>query len=424
MRTWSDVDGADGLVDVLTADLVDRNDLPPSVSATVAAATRAFIVSDGCGEEAAREVGPVLMRLGRRAAVRGHSAAQLSRDLRRLLADRETTAEHLLARVRRADERDSIRRSLEQFFRQVHLAALRGHRQVCGLRALGEQECRERVVHALFVEVVPAELLVLVGLDPEAPLVPAVLVDPAESSAPGAVAATLPRGALAGGDGRSFLLPAGVSPRDGGVRWVIGPARSPADLLDALALTRQAAGAWRAGLVAPPAAAGLRAAGSVVTCAELADQLLLATRPSLGSVLAEKYLAGLLELRPARRVELAEVLLRWLETRSSLADIAADLHIARQTAFDRLRQGRALLGEAAETPEAHVAVVVALRASLPAWHAEAAEPSTVRRARAGARNRCHQDALALTPSHAGAEGDDDHSPTVRASTAPTPQEIR
>ena len=47
-------------------------------------------------------------------------------------------------------------------------------------------------------------------------------------------------------------------------------------------------------------------------------------------------------------------------------------HVARQTAHDRLRVGKQLLGAALDEPAAHAAIVVALHASLPAWREEVA----------------------------------------------------
>lgn len=363
IRGWAGVADGDALVAELCRDLDVAAVLPPAVAHSVLVATRAFVAAEGRTEDAARQVGPTLMRLGRRAAVRGHSAGQLSSDLQRVIEDRARLADPVIARVRPAEQRDAIRCRLRQFLHQVHHAALAGHRQAHTMMALAPKARRDMVSRALFAsESVPEELLDLGGVDAETRYTPVVWID---GSAARAVA-DLPD-ALVDGTGRIALVPTAHLPELSLLpeeRAISGPSRPAYDVGDALALCRQAAVSVRAGIIAVDV--------PLTSCADLAGELLLAGRPALTELLVDKYLAALRDLRPTRRVEVGEVLLTWLESREPLSVIAQRHHVARQTAHDRLRVGKQLLGEALDEPAAHAAIVVALHASLPAWREEVA----------------------------------------------------
>lgn len=362
---WADIIDGDALVAALCRDLDSADHaLPPAVVRSVLAATRAFVVADGRSDDAARQVSPVLMGLGRRAAVRGHSAVRLSQDLRRVVEDRSRLADPVIARIDLPEQRDLVRCRLRQFLHQVHHATLTGHRQARAMMALGPVARRDMVARALFASgSVPEELLVIAGIDTTSSYVPVVWIT--GLGAPHAVAAI--DDALVEGTGRSALVPEcrldelAFAPGD---RVVTGPARPPYDIGDVLQLARQAAAGLRAGLIGSDA--------PVTSCVDVAAELLLTGRPALTEVLVEKYLAGLRDLRPTRRVEVGEVLLTWLESREPLSVIATRHHVARQTAHDRLRAGKQLVGTAIEDPAAHAAIVVALHASLPRWREEVA----------------------------------------------------
>lgn len=362
VRQWGGVVDGDALVAVLCHDL-DTPDrpLPPAVAHSVVVATRAFVGAEGRFEDAVRQVGPTLMQIGRRAAVRGHSAERLSRDLRQVVEDRTRRADQVIARVRPREEREALRGGLERFLDQLHRAALAGHRQVRTMMALAPDARRDMVARAVFASTaVPAELLVLAGIDPASPYLPVIWVSGT---------AAHPRGddpdVLVDPAGGALLVPEGRLPGlEPGERVVTGPARPAADLAESIQLARQAAAAIRAGVILSDRA--------VTSCADVAAELVVTGRPALTELLVDKYLAQLQTLKPVRRVEVGEVLLTWLETRGSLADVASVHHIARQTAHDRLRIGRELLGASIEEPVAHAAIVLALHAAVPRWREEVA----------------------------------------------------
>lgn len=366
IRGWSDVPDGQALVAQLCRDL-DAADLPlpPAVAHSVLVATRAFVTADGDGQDAARRASPTMMRLGRRAALRGHTEVQLSSDLRRVVEERTRRADPVIARIGAAEQREAVRGGLREFLHQVHLAALTGHRQARTMLALGAGARRDMVTRAMFAsESVPEDLVALAGIDVAASYTPVVWVD----GVVGARAAARLPDVLVDAAGRAALVPRAelaylaLAP---GERAVSGPARRASELGEALRLTRQAAAAVRAGLIDTGPA-------PITPCADIAAQLLVAGRTALAELLVEKYLARFADLRPARRLEVGQVLLAWLESRDSLSTIAERHGVARQTVHDRLRAAKQLVGAPIGDPVAHAALVVALHAVLPAWQEEVA----------------------------------------------------
>lgn len=363
IREGTHLPDSDALVAELCRDLqlADRS-LPPAVAHSVLVATRAFVSADGHCAQAVREAGPTLMRLGRRAAVRGQTEVQLVADLRRVVEDRARLADPLIARIGPAEQRDAVRSGLREFLHQVHHAALTGHRQARTMMALGAGARRDMVSRAMFAsESVPADLVALAGIDVAASYAPVVWV---EGTIGARAAARLPD-VLVDSSGHAALVPLPQLEHlvlVTGERAVSGPDRPPHELGDALRLTRQAAAAVRAGLIG--------ATAPLTPCADIAAELLVAGRTALADLLVEKYLARFAGLRPSRRLEVGEVLLAWLESRDSLSVIADRHGVARQTVHDRLRVGKQLLGTAVGDPVAHAALVVALHAALPGWREE------------------------------------------------------
>lgn len=364
IRGWTDVPDEQALVTELCRDLeAPDRPLPPAVAHSVLVATRAFVTADGDSKDAARRASATLMRLGRRAALRGHTEVQLSSDLRRVVEERTRRADPVIARIGAGEHREAVRGGLREFLQQVHHAALTGHRQARTMMALGAGARRDMVSRALFAsESVPEDLVAMAGIDVAASYTPVVWV----AGAVGARAAARLPDVLIDTAGVAALVPRAeleVLALGPGERAVSGPARRLHQIGEALRLTRQAAAAVRTGLidVAP---------APITPCADIAAQLLVAGRTALAELLVEKYLVRFAELRPARRVEVAEVLLAWLESRDSLSTIADRRGVARQTVHDRLRVAKQLVGSAVGDPVVHAALVVALHAALPVWREE------------------------------------------------------
>ncbi len=79
--------------------------------------------------------------------------------------------------------------------------------------------------------------------------------------------------------------------------------------------------------------------------------------------LAERRLAPLEAVAPARRARLAETLLAWLRHRGERGPIAAELNVHRQTVGYRVNQLREIFGDALEDPDARFELELVLRAA-------------------------------------------------------------
>jgi sugar diacid utilization regulator len=136
----------------------------------------------------------------------------------------------------------------------------------------------------------------------------------------------------------------------------IGPAVAPAEAASSLA---------RAAALLEQAP---RARDGVLRCDEHEIDLLLGAAPELARAIATRRLAPFEPLPEAQRERLLETLGGWLAHPARPQAIADALEIHVQTVRYRLRQLRALLGDAAlDEPEARFELSVALRAAaLPA----------------------------------------------------------
>jgi hypothetical protein len=90
-------------------------------------------------------------------------------------------------------------------------------------------------------------------------------------------------------------------------------------------------------------------------------ELLLLTNPKIASDLAERRLAPLMELPPARRDRLLETLRAWLDAHGEVRAAAEALHVHTQTVRYRLERLRELLGDALDDADSRLELALALR---------------------------------------------------------------
>lgn len=109
-------------------------------------------------------------------------------------------------------------------------------------------------------------------------------------------------------------------------------------------------------------ATGIVPAGGIRRCDDHATSLLLAAHPTLGGVLARRWLAPLYELPEHRRVPLLETLEAWLETPGQYTYLAERLHVHVRTVRYRVDRLRAVLGDVVDDPELRLELALALRA--------------------------------------------------------------
>jgi len=113
--------------------------------------------------------------------------------------------------------------------------------------------------------------------------------------------------------------------------------------------------------------AGLVADEPVLACADHEVALWLHAEPALHARLAARVLAGIEAESPYRRGTLSATLLAWLEGARSANALARELEVHPQTARYRLRQLRAIFGDALDDRDRCFELLIALRIQLPRW---------------------------------------------------------
>lgn len=114
----------------------------------------------------------------------------------------------------------------------------------------------------------------------------------------------------------------------------------------------------------------LRPEGRVIHCERHRMTLLLAADPVLVDELSRKLLAPLLEVKPRRRLALAETLLAWLEGNEHAPALARRLGIHRNTVHNHLARLHELFGDTLHDPEQRTALILVLEAVVPSWRTE------------------------------------------------------
>lgn len=136
----------------------------------------------------------------------------------------------------------------------------------------------------------------------------------------------------------------------------------PTQVGTAARLAKRAQQLARQGLIAP---------SDTIDCADHEEALWLHSEPVLRERMAERLLAPLAAETPHRRRILALTLLIWLEQRASAPTIAHELGVHPQTVRHRLRQLDAMFDARLSDPDVAFPMLLALKATLPAWLAVA-----------------------------------------------------
>jgi DNA-binding PucR family transcriptional regulator len=135
-----------------------------------------------------------------------------------------------------------------------------------------------------------------------------------------------------------------------GLQAVVGPAVGPEQLPEAMRVTRLAVRLRAEGHLA----------GDPVFVADHLDALVVHRDARLLAALRSRVL-GPLDAAPVEtRERLVETLACWLRHFGEIAAVAEELHVHRQTVRYRLRQLREFLGDALDTPDRRLQLVLVL----------------------------------------------------------------
>jgi len=336
--------------------------LQPTPARAVQDAVAAFAELGGRSHLAAKQCEPTMIELGRRAARRGLSPSDVQHTFDIVSSRCLHRIDDFVEPVQPTVSMRSLQPRLRSYLPQLLQFVIVGHQQVSELLALSPERRRAELLGALFRAVaVPGTLLEVADIDTTTPYAPVGWVD---QHVPLALLQELD--ALTTDDTTLALVPAAslsaltdLAPAPPESRVVVGPVHRTPDIAASLALTRQATAAVRADVI--------RNLAAVISCTDIAEQLLVSGSPALTAVLIDKHLARFARLRPERRVMLGRALLDWMENHYTYADLAAHLHVPRQTAHDQVKAAKTLVGPAADDPQACAGIIIALRAALPQW---------------------------------------------------------
>lgn len=139
---------------------------------------------------------------------------------------------------------------------------------------------------------------------------------------------------------------------------IIGPCVKLEQVPEALDLTRRAAGLVTHRLVEPR---------MVIRTSEVLADIVIHADDFAAKLLSEKHCQPLAALSLHRRLDLAELLVRWLESGKPITQLAHEMQCPEQTLYARLQRLRDLFGSTLEDDQQRIELVIALRYALPRW---------------------------------------------------------
>ncbi len=327
-------------------------------------ALETFIEAEGDLREAVSALTPRMGEIGEQQARRDFDADELSACFRAALVATQKGLAPLVGDLVDRDTLVRLREDLVTYLAELHsiahVALVRSRR----LLALSPDQRRRRLRALAFGIDSTTEidrLATLEGLDPHRLLVAVVSVS-AEIPAPVRAHAD----AFSNDTSDEILVPQEwQSRRLSGLlvgQAVVGPAGTVGTMPESMTLTRRAAQLLRDGVVSD--------ARRVVPMSDLLGHLFIDGSPLLTTMSIAKHLGPFVEMPPARRLTLAELLLAVLEGGRPMNHVARDLGIPTQTAHSRIKTVRDIFGDALRDPTQRLELIIALRAVLPRWRRE------------------------------------------------------
>ena len=344
----------------------------------ISEAVGAFLMESGRPVKAAQRVSPLLRSIGSREAVIGRDADdfaesfQIARvvileELPGLLCDHLLTPAAALA----------LRGDVLIFLDQLHTHAREGFDHAQSLARIPAALTSDTLYRSLFANGIPIDpvkfrtMATLAGLTMSNEAVPVITMGTAFPAGfvddSRVIGGPDPHEAIVCSTVGEIALITLAAGADCDV-LILGPAVLLHDLPRSLGLARRAAAMLNAGL--------LRPTGTVLRCADVLGDLVSFADPFVSHLLVRKHLGSLSVLAPERRLDLAELLLAWLESGTSVNKLARSMNLHTQTMHGRIRKLRELLGTALDDPDRRVELILALRAALPGWRHEVHPSST------------------------------------------------
>ncbi len=331
------------------------------IAEVVRASIESFVASRGDLVTAVSDVAPLVHQAGVREGRRHPDPSRLDRSFQLAHVAVQRGLPLVVGELVTQDALTRLREDLMAYVTDLHRTARAGFERTARIQAMNQEQrlgpLRACAFHGHSVTDLD-EIAGAAGFDPARPLAPIVSV---EISLP--VEIREHHEAIASEDGFEALVPehwsleAFANLLTGQV--VMGPSVPLAGSHESITLARNAAALLRDGSVEDDRI--------IVPSTDLLGELLLRGNRLLGDLLIDKHLGPLERLSAGRRRVLVDVLLLSLERGLPVNRIARELGIAAQTAHNRMKLLRSLLGDKLDDADQRLELLVAVRAATGRW---------------------------------------------------------
>lgn len=310
---------------------------------------------------AARQVAPLFHQVGIREAHRRTDSLRLEQSFKLASIAVQRGLPLVVGDLVTRDSLRKLRQDLAAYMNQLFRIARAGFDRTMRVAAMSQDD-RLAELRAVAFRGASShdadQLAIAVGLDPTLLFTPIVAV---HSALPDSIRAH-PH-ALVDDNAMQALIPDSwdlkMVAQAVQTQVVLGPPATLRKAYEGVVLTGNAATILRDGAVLDTRA--------IVPSTDLLGELLVRGNPLLAELLVKKHLWSMEVLPLSRRMALSEMLLLSLERGLPLNRVARDLGVASQTAHNRMKSLRQLLGDKLDDADQRLELIVALRSARIRW---------------------------------------------------------
>lgn len=331
------------------------------VDAVIRTAIDTFVSNRGHVAQSVRQLAPLALQVGIREATESADHTRLEDAFKVANAAVQRGLPLVVGDMITRDALQHLRQDLVRYISQLYRIARNGYERTSKVVAMSQEERLTLLRAAIFngATVVDIEQVAAVaGFNAKGRYWPLIAVHGELSESTRNL-----NDVLVSSDGSKALVPESREIReDAGAKAtqvVYGPPTTLRGAHEAVVLASKAAA-----LLHNDVASDQR---RVVPVDDLLSELLVRGNPLLTDLLVRKHLAVMEELPVRRRLELSEMLLLSLERGIPLNRVARDLGIASQTAHNRMKSLRQLLGDKLDDADQRLELIVALRVARERW---------------------------------------------------------
>lgn len=332
-----------------------------ALTRVIAESVDAFITHRGDVKQAVTCVGPTMFEIGVNEANRRKDNSRLGQWFQAASAATQHSLLIVVGDLVNKDVLQRLRQDLSIYLQHLHGIAQLGYERTTKVANMPQDQRLAKLREATFRGApsrVVEQLASAAGIDPSISYTPIVAV-----KGKLAVGTASHSNTLVDVSGTQALVPSGWPPiataRITKTQVVAGPPVLLSEAFQAVSLTGNAATILRDGSVPDPR--------PVVPSSDLLGELLVRGIPLLAEMLVKKHLAALVAMGYERRMALSDILLVSLERGLPLNQVAREKGLATQTAHNRMKALRDVLGDKLDDGDQRLEMIVALRSARRRW---------------------------------------------------------